>query len=64
MESLNHFIVEHEKLIEINLDAATVNYRDLLLENFKEVQDPFGSEIADIQYDQNPADPSQVVRAI
>ena len=61
---MNKFIHGHERIVELYLSAATVNYRDCLLENFKEVQDPFGREIADIQYDQNPADTSQVIRNI
>jgi hypothetical protein len=40
------------------LEAATVNYKARLLDSFVQLQDPFAIEIADINFDQNPNDPS------
>jgi len=50
--------------MELNLDASTIQYKDVLIDSYRAVEDPFSSEIADLQYAQNPTDPSQVVREV
>ncbi len=35
VETMNKYIQEAERVEELRLDAATVNYRDCLLENFR-----------------------------
>lgn len=60
MDTLNAFLEESEKVREFILDARTVNYKECLLDSFKLVQDPFKIEIEDINFDQNPNDPSQL----
>lgn len=58
IDALNHYIYEKERIVELHLEAATVNYRDCLLDSFRGVEDPFETEIADLGYNQNPTDPS------
>lgn len=58
--NLNKFLEESEKVIELVLEPRTVNYKECLLESFKAIQDPFKIEIEDINFDQNPNDPSQL----
>lgn len=57
---LNQFLEESEKVQEFKIDARTVNYKECLLESYKQIQDPFKIEIDDINFDQNPNDPSQL----
>lgn len=49
---------------EIELDPATVNYKDCLQDSFKNIEDPFEREIRELNYDQNPADPSALIKNI
>jgi hypothetical protein len=64
VDSLNEYIKEKERIVELHLDAATVNYKDVLVQSYRGVEDPFETEIADLNYLQNPIDPSQVVREV
>jgi hypothetical protein len=64
VEEWNNYIREKERIVEIKLTAQTVNYKDCLIEGYRGVEDPFESEIADLQYNQNPIDPSQVIREV
>jgi len=64
VDALNSYIREKERIIELHLDPATVNYRDCLIESYRGVEDPYESEISELSYAQNPADPSQVVRSV
>ncbi len=36
---------------ELVLEAKTVNYKELILESFKKVNDPFENQIVDINFD-------------
>ena len=58
----NTYITEKERIVELKLDATTINYKDCLVDSYRGVEDPFGKEIQDLQYAQNPIDPSQVIR--
>ena len=58
LESLNKFLEESEKINELVLDPHTVNYKELILASFRDVNDPFRNQIVDINFDQNPNDPS------
>jgi len=51
IESLNQYLEESEKLNELVLDPRTVNYKELILESFKAVNDPFENQIVDINFD-------------
>ena len=62
LEKYNAYIVEKERIVELKLDAATISYKDVLIDSYRGAEDPFGTEIQDLQYAQNPIDPSQVVR--
>ena len=62
VETLNKYIWEKERIVELHLEPATVQYRDCLLESYRGVEDPYETEIADLSYSQNPADASLVVR--
>jgi hypothetical protein len=64
VEEWNKYITEKERIVELVLTAQTVNYRDCLLEGYRGVEDPFEMEITDLQYNQNPIDPSQVIREV
>jgi hypothetical protein len=57
---LNKFLEESEKIPELVLEPKTVNYKECLLESFKAIQDPFRREIEDVNFDQNPNDPTQL----
>jgi hypothetical protein len=41
VEALNDFIKEKERIVEYHLDAATVNYKDVLIAAYRGVEDPF-----------------------
>jgi hypothetical protein len=58
VDSLNDYIKEKERIVELKLTAATISYKDVLIESYRGVEDPFQTEIGDLQYAQNPADPS------
>jgi len=62
VEKSNAYIQEKERIVELKLDPATISYKDVLVESYICAEDPFGTEIKDLQYAQNPIDPSQVVR--
>jgi hypothetical protein len=64
VDALNKYIWEKERIIELHLEAKTVNYRECLVESYMGVEDPFGSEIAELTYQQNPVDPSTVQRNV
>lgn len=64
VEEWNKYITEKERIVELILTAQTVNYRDCLIEGYRGVEDPFDREIADLQYNQNPIDPSTVMREV
>lgn len=57
---MNDYLEESEKVRELNLQAKTVNYKECILESFKMIADPFKVELDDINFDQNPNDPSQL----
>ena len=61
VEKLNTQIKEMNALEEVELDAATVNYKQSILDIYRSIQDPFGTEIISEQFDyeQNPSDPSK-----
>ena len=60
VDKLNQYLEESEKVQEYQIDARTVNYKECLLQSFKQIQDPFKIELEDINFDQNPNDPSQL----
>jgi hypothetical protein len=62
VDRYNTYITEKERIVELKLDATTINYKDCLVDSYRGVEDPFGTEIQDLQYAQNPIDPSQVIR--
>lgn len=64
VDGLNKYIAEKERIVELHLTAQTVNYRDCLVDAYRGVEDPFDSEVAELGYNQNPAEPSQVIRQI
>jgi hypothetical protein len=64
VEELNKYIWEKERIVELQLDPATVNYRECLTDTFRGVEDPYSSDITDLNYNQNPTDPSKVIREI
>ena len=64
LNNLNAYLAETEKMNEIELDPATVNYKDCLQDSFKNIEDPFEREIRELNYDQNPADPSALIKNI
>lgn len=55
---MNEYLEESEKVKELTLSAKSVNYKECLLESYKMIADPFKVEIDDINFDQNPNDPS------
>ena len=57
LDFFNKYMEEVEKMNEhhIELDPFTVNYQDCLLETFKQIEDPFQSEIQDLNYDRTQA---------
>lgn len=61
VDTLNNYIEETEKLVELKLDAK-VNYKERIIETYKGVQDPFDIEVADLNYEQNPSEPTQPLR--
>ena len=60
LQQMNKYLEESEKLNELVLEPKTVNYKELILESFKRVNDPYQNQIVDINFDQNPNDPSQL----
>lgn len=64
VEEWNKYITEKERIVELVLNAQTVNYKDCLIEGYRGVEDPFEREIADLQINQNPIDPSTVMREV
>lgn len=48
----------------MTLTAQTISYKDCLTDSYRGVEDPFGIELAELSYNQNPTDPSQVFREI
>jgi hypothetical protein len=54
---MNRYILEKERKVELHLTAATINYRDCLIDSYRGAEDPFESEITDLSYNQNPIDP-------
>jgi hypothetical protein len=65
-DNLNSLIAEAEKHHDVeDLQGATVNYKDLLIESARKVLDPFAVEIGkELNYGQNPADPTKLLRTI
>lgn len=49
---------------EIELDGSTVNYKECILESFKDIEDPFQREVEEMNYDQNPNEPSTLIKSI
>ena len=64
LDELNKFLEEADKTTELHLDAQTVNYKDSMLDNFKLIQDPFDREIKEFTYDQNPSEPSALIKSV
>ncbi len=50
VDALNNYIEEKERIVELKLDAATVNYNSALIQTYKSVEDPFETEIAELNY--------------
>lgn len=48
VEAYNTYITEKEKIVELKLEAATINYKDCLVDSYRGVEDPFGTEIQDL----------------
>ena len=61
LEELNKFLEETEKMTEYELTAQNVNYKDQLLEGFRMVEDPYHLEIEELNYEQNPGDPDNLI---
>ena len=55
---MNDFITEKERIVELHLNAATISYKEVLIQSYRGVEDPFDTEIADLNIMPNPADPS------
>lgn len=60
LQEMNDYLEESEKVRELNLQAKTVNYKECILESYRMIADPFKVELDDINFDQNPNDPSQL----
>lgn len=50
VENLNKYIEEKERIVELKIDAATVNYNNCLIQTYKGVEDPFETEIVELSY--------------
>lgn len=50
VDNLNKYIEEKEKIVELKIDAATVNYNNSLIQTYKGVEDPFETEIVELSY--------------
>ena len=48
---MNQYLAETEKLNELELDPVTINYKEQLIESYKQIEDPFSKEITDLNYD-------------
>lgn len=64
LDDLNKFLEETEKLVELHLDVQTLQYKDNILETFKLIEDPFGREIKEMVYDQNPSEPASLIKSV
>ena len=64
LEELNRFLEETEQLKQLELTAQNVNYKDLLIESYRLVEDPFKREIEELTYEQNPGDPDNLIKDI
>lgn len=59
---LNKKLVENtEEKLEIEYEAATIDYKQEIFKSYKWLFDPFNNEIVDgkIDYEQNPAEPNK-----
>jgi len=61
VKDMNETIREMDTLEEVELDAATINYKSCILQAYRAIQDPFNTEIVSeaFDYEQNPSDPSK-----
>ena len=64
LAELNRFLEETEAMTEFELTAHNVNYKDQLLESYRLVEDPYHREIEELNYEQNPGDPDNLIKDI
>ena len=57
LSRLNAYLGETEQLQQVEMDGATVAYKERLVEVFKDVEDPMGVMLGEVNFEQNPADP-------
>lgn len=41
LEDLNKYLEETERMTELEIDPQTVNYKERILETFRDIEDPF-----------------------
>ena len=51
MDFYNQHLEEVERMNELELDPHTINYQECLLDSFKTIEDPFGTEIESLNYE-------------
>jgi hypothetical protein len=59
-ENIQDMVQNTEELTIVKLEANTCDYKKNLISIFRDMEDPFGTEILGVlDYEQNPSDPTK-----
>ena len=63
LEELNKRMLDIETIQKVELDQTAIK-KDKLVDIYRQVADPFGREIAQLDYLENPADPTKLIKTV
>lgn len=64
LKAMNDYVSEMETINVLELNAATFKYPTGLTQILKDCEDPFQKDIANLVFQQNPAEPTKLIKAL
>ena len=64
MKKQEDHVLEMDNTDVLQLDPATFNYHDGLTQIFRSCEDPFAKDIVKLTFQQNPAEPTKLIKAL
>lgn len=64
LQEVTNYIQEMDTINVLQLNAASFKYADGLTQLMKDCEDPFQRDIAKLVFQQNPAEPTKLIKAL
>lgn len=64
LRDVSNYVKEMDTIDVLQLDPASFKYPDGLTRVLRDVEDPFSRDIANLVFQQNPANPTKLIKAL